>query len=50
VEFSHFPKSVGVSTVRAYLSDLPKAPAWVTRGAGGAGFVEVADAILRSRL
>jgi HAD superfamily hydrolase (TIGR01484 family) len=47
--FAHFPKSAGVSTVAEHLSDIPQQPAWITRGAGGSGFVEVADAILAAR-
>jgi hypothetical protein len=47
--FSHIPKSVGVSTVVQHLADIPVPPAWITRGPGGAGFVEVADAILAAR-
>lgn len=44
--FSFFRHTVGVSTVRRYLGDIPDAPAWITDGPGGAGFVEVADAVL----
>lgn len=47
--FAHFPKAAGVSTVTAHLADIPQPPTWLTRGAGGAGFVEVADAILSAR-
>lgn len=47
--FAFFRHTVGVSTVTEYLQSLPVAPAWVTRGPGGAGFVEIADAVLASR-
>lgn len=47
--FAHFPRSVGVSTVIEYLPDIPQPPAWITRGPGGEGFVEVADAVLAAR-
>ena len=47
--FARVPKSAGVSTVTEHLPDIPKPPAWVTRGPGGDGFVEVADAILTAR-
>jgi len=47
--FEFFPNSVGVSTVAAYLGRMRAPPRWVTRGPGGAGFVEVADALLASR-
>ncbi|PWC40361.1 HAD family hydrolase [Azospirillum sp. TSO22-1] len=48
--FAFFPNSVGVSTVTEHLADLPMAPAWITRGPGGQGFVEAADAVLAARL
>jgi HAD superfamily hydrolase (TIGR01484 family) len=44
--FSHFPNSVGVSTVVEFLPDLTKPPTWVTQGHGGDGFVELADAVI----
>jgi hypothetical protein len=44
--FGFFPHSVGVSTVRRYAHRMPTLPRWITTGAGGAGFVEVADALL----
>ena len=44
--FGHFPNSVGVATVRNYLDQMATPPRWVTKGGGGAGFVEVADALL----
>lgn len=47
--FAFFPTSVGVSTVVDCLPDLPRPPAWITEGPGGAGFVELADALLRAR-
>jgi HAD superfamily hydrolase (TIGR01484 family) len=45
--FAFFRNTVGVSTVRDYLDVLPKAPAWVTNGPGGDGFVEIANRLLR---
>lgn len=47
--FAFFRHTVGVSTVREYLPHLAKAPAWITRGPGGAGFVEAADRLLAGR-
>jgi HAD superfamily hydrolase (TIGR01484 family) len=47
--FGHFPNSVGVATVRNYLDRMTTTPQWVTKGGGGAGFVEVADALLGRR-
>lgn len=47
--FRFFPHAVGVSTVVHYLDRLAAAPAYVTNGPGGAGFVELADALLAAR-
>jgi HAD superfamily hydrolase (TIGR01484 family) len=44
--FGHFPNSVGVATVRNYLDRLATPPKWITKGGGGAGFVEVANMLL----
>jgi hydroxymethylpyrimidine pyrophosphatase-like HAD family hydrolase len=48
--FNHFPNTVGVSTVVKFLPQLLRPPRWVTRGPGGQGFVEVAKAVISSRL
>jgi HAD superfamily hydrolase (TIGR01484 family) len=45
--FQFFPNSVGVSTVSRFLDRMSAAPQWITRGPGGAGFDEVAAALLR---
>jgi hydroxymethylpyrimidine pyrophosphatase-like HAD family hydrolase len=47
--FSFFCHTVGVSTVRLCLSEIPTPPCWITVGPGGAGFVEVAEAVISSR-
>ncbi|MCE6076404.1 HAD hydrolase family protein [Agrobacterium vitis] len=47
--FSFFEHTAGVSTVTDYLDQLPQPPRWITRGPGGAGFVEAANAVLLSR-
>jgi len=47
--FSFFRHSVGVSTVTDCLDDIPDAPRWITQGPGGAGFVEMANAVLAAR-
>ena len=44
--FGFFPHSVGVASVRHYADRMPALPRWITKGAGGAGFVEVADMLL----
>jgi hypothetical protein len=46
--FRFFRHSVGMCTVRD--EPLSAYPAWITLGPGGMGFVEVAEAILASRL
>ncbi|MFK4448968.1 HAD superfamily hydrolase (TIGR01484 family) [Caballeronia udeis] len=48
--FGFFKHTAGVSTIVDYLPQLPVPPAWVTSGPGGVGFVEFADAILRTRI
>jgi hypothetical protein len=44
--FGFFPYSVGVATVRRYADRMPALPRWITRGAGGAGFVDLAEMLL----
>jgi len=47
--FAFFPNAVGVANVRE-MSDLMTAmPAWVTPSPGGAGFAELAEALLAAR-
>jgi HAD superfamily hydrolase (TIGR01484 family) len=45
--FAYFPLSVGVANVRGFLDRLATPPAFVTERESGAGFVEVADLLLR---
>ncbi|HMK88478.1 MAG TPA: HAD-IIB family hydrolase [Methylocystis sp.] len=47
--FGHFLHTIGVSTVRECLADIPVPPRWITQGPGGDGFVELAEALLSSR-
>ena len=47
--FGFFEHTVGVSTVRKYLHEIPIPPLWVTAGPGGDGFVEIADAVIAAR-
>lgn len=47
--FSFFRHTIGVSTIRDCLSEIPTPPVWITEGPGGEGFIEAANALLRSR-
>lgn len=47
--FGFFRHSVGVSTVRNHLADIPTPPRWITPSPGGLGFVQLAEAILRDQ-
>lgn len=47
--FEHFPHSVGVANIRRFADQLTHAPAYVTQGERGAGFTEVARALLQAR-
>ena len=44
--FGHFPHSVGVANVARFWAQLTRRPRYVTRGERGAGFAEVARAVL----
>ena len=46
IMFEHFPHSVGVANIRRFEAELVHAPRYVTQGERGAGFAEVARAIL----
>lgn len=48
--FAFFRHTVGVSTVRHYLPDIPVPPNWITKGPGGDGFVEMADAVIAGKI
>jgi HAD superfamily hydrolase (TIGR01484 family) len=47
--FGYFPHSVGVANLRAFAGRLAAEPAWVTEAPGGAGFAELAAALLAAR-
>ncbi len=47
--FGFFPNACGVSSVLAFAGELEAEPAYVTRGGGGAGFVEVAERLIAAR-
>jgi len=47
--FAHFPLSVGVANLMRFADRLTVWPAYLTRGERGAGFAEVADALIAAR-
>jgi len=47
--FEHFPHSVGVANVRRFESQLQHLPRYITAGERGAGFAQVARAIVEAR-
>jgi len=47
--FGAVPLSVGVANVAPFLADIAAPPAYVTTGAGGAGFAEFAAAVLAAK-
>ena len=47
--FKAFENAVGVANVRDHLARIADPPAWLCAAAGGAGFVEFADALLQAR-
>lgn len=49
VMFQQFPFSVGVANLRRFADELVHWPAWITRAERGAGFAELADALLEVR-
>ena len=44
--FEHFPHSVGVANIRRFETELTHLPRYITQGERGAGFAEVAHALL----
>lgn len=47
--FAFFPFACGVANVQDFVGRIDALPAYVSRGRGGAGFVEIADRILSAR-
>jgi len=47
--FGAVPLSVGVANVAPFLADIAAPPAYITQGAGGAGFAEFARAVIAAR-
>ncbi|HSC22317.1 MAG TPA: HAD-IIB family hydrolase [Casimicrobiaceae bacterium] len=44
--FAFFPHAVGVANVGRFLDRIPTPPTWITKAPAGAGFAEIADALL----
>jgi hydroxymethylpyrimidine pyrophosphatase-like HAD family hydrolase len=47
--FGFFPNAVGVANVADFADRMVSLPRWVAEGRGGAGFVELAEALLAAR-
>jgi hypothetical protein len=47
--FGFFANAVGVANVRDFAADMAHLPRWVTAARSGAGFAELADALLAAR-
>jgi hydroxymethylpyrimidine pyrophosphatase-like HAD family hydrolase len=47
--FERFPHSIGVANIRRFEAQLAHKPRYITRGERGAGFAEVAQALLAAR-
>ena len=47
--FAYFPNAVGVANVRAFTDRIATLPAYVTQAEAGAGFVELASALVAGR-
>ncbi len=47
--FGFFPNAVGVANVQDFAGAMPHLPQWITRARSGAGFVELAQALVAAR-
>lgn len=47
--FGYFPNAVGVANVRDFAGDMDHLPGWITAARSGAGFVELARALIAAR-
>lgn len=47
--FAFFPNAVGVANLMKFADRIADRPRWITQAAGGAGFAELADALLAAR-
>jgi HAD superfamily hydrolase (TIGR01484 family) len=48
--FGFFPNAVGVANVRDFAADMDHPPRWITAARSGAGFVELASALVAARV
>jgi HAD superfamily hydrolase (TIGR01484 family) len=47
--FGYFPNAVGVANVRDFAAAMPHLPRWITAASSGAGFSELARALIAAR-
>jgi HAD superfamily hydrolase (TIGR01484 family) len=47
--FGFFPNGVGVANIRDFADAMPHLPRWITAARSGAGFVELAQALIAAR-
>ena len=47
--FGFFPNGVGVANVRDFADAMPHLPRWITAARSGAGFVELARALIAAQ-
>jgi HAD superfamily hydrolase (TIGR01484 family) len=47
--FGYFPNAVGVANVREFADRMPHVPRWITASRSGAGFAELARALIAAR-
>jgi hypothetical protein len=47
--FKYFPHSFAVANIQNFMDQIKNPPTYVTRGRGGAGFTEIAQAILKAK-
>ncbi|MDY0289745.1 MAG: HAD-IIB family hydrolase [Sphaerochaeta sp.] len=50
VMFSHFPLSFGVGNIRKHTQGMHDLPRYIAKSDGGAGFFEIAEALLRCKV
>jgi hypothetical protein len=47
--FAYFPNAVGVANIRDFADRIASKPRYVTHGRAGAGFLELARALIEAR-